>query len=158
MPSTYLALLRGINVGGHGKLPMRELVRLCEAAGCTNVKTYIQSGNVVFTATPEIAAALPSHIPFPTLIRTADEIAAVVQGNPYPPEHSYVTFLFESPGKLPGALPPEAMSVSGLHIFLYLPNGVADSKLAAAMTRMGTTRNWRTVTKLHQLMVDLAEK
>ncbi len=147
-------MLRGINVGGHGKLPMKELVRLCENAGCTNVRTYIQSGNVVFTATPDVAAALPSHLPFPALLRTAGEIEAVVQGNPYPPEHSYVTFLFAPPGPLPVPDPPEACTLSGLHLYVYLPNGVGTSKFAAKLPTTGTTRNWRTVLRLHSLLTE----
>ncbi len=134
---------------------MAELVRLCEAAGCTNVRTYIQSGNVLFNAEPAVAAALPSRLPFPALIRTAAELDAVVAGNPYPPEHSHVAFLFEPPSTpLPVAHPPEALTLSGLHVYLYLPNGVGRSKLAAASPKGGTMRNWRTVTKLHELMAD----
>jgi uncharacterized protein (DUF1697 family) len=152
MPSTYLALLRGINVGGRTSLPMAELVRLCEAAGCTGVQTYIQSGNVLFNAEPAVAAALPGLLPFPTLIRTATELDAVIAGNPYPPEHSHVTFLFAPAPPLPLPQPPEALTANGLHLYLYLPNGVGRSKLAAAMPKLGTTRNWRTVTKLRQLM------
>ncbi len=155
MPSTYLALLRGINVGGHGKLPMAELTRLCEAAGCENVRTYIQSGNVVFTATPAVAAALPSLLPAPTLLRTQAQLADLIANNPYPPEHSHVNFLFEPPTKLPTAVAPEAFTVSGLHLYIYLPNGLGSSKLAASLTRQGTTRNWRTVTKLHEMMTAL---
>ena len=152
MPSTYLALLRGINVGGHGKLPMAELTRLCAAAGCENVRTYIQSGNVIFTATPTIAAALPSLLPVPTLLRTQAQLADLIASNPYPPEHSHITFLFKPPSKLPIAVAPEAYTIFGLHFFVYLPNGVGRSKLAAAVPREGTTRNWRTVVKLHEMM------
>jgi len=153
MPSTYLALLRGINVGGHGKLSMVELTRLCTAAGCENVRTYIQSGNVIFTATPANAAALPALLPAPTLLRTHAELAGLIAHNPYPPEHSHVVFLFEPPTKLPVAVAPEAFTVYGLHLYLHLPNGVGNSKLAASLTRQGTARNWRTVTMLYEMML-----
>ena len=144
MPPTYLALLRGINVGGHGKLPTAELTRLCTAAGFENVRTYIQSGNVIFTATPAIAA---------TLLRTQAELADLIAQTPYPPEQAYVNFLLQPPTKLPRAVAPEAFTVYGLHLYLHLPNGVGNSKLAASLTRQGTARNWRTVTKLHEMML-----
>lgn len=135
---------------------MKELVRLCEAAGCRNVQTYIQSGNVIFTAEPHIAAALPAQLPFPTLLRTPAELDAVIAANPYPPEHSHVVFLFEPPAlPLPVAHPPEAITADGLHLYLYLPHGVGRSKLAAASPQGGTMRNWRTVTKLRELMAGL---
>jgi uncharacterized protein (DUF1697 family) len=151
-PSRYLALLRGINVGGRGKLAMAELVRLCEGAGCTKVRTYIQSGNVVFEATPAVAAALPAHLPVPAIVYPAAEMDTVVAGNPYPPEHSYVTFLFAPPERLPEPVPPEAWTLAGLHLYLFLPNGVAESKLAARLPANTTTRNWRTVLRLQAML------
>ncbi len=132
---------------------MAELARLCSAAGCENVRTYIQSGNVLFTATPAVAAALPALLPAPTLLRTQAELADLIAHNPYPPEHSHVVFLFEPPTKLPTAVVPEAFTLYGLHLYLHLPNGMGRSKLATMLPKTGTARNWRTVTKLYEMML-----
>ena len=107
----YVALLRGINVGGRNKLPMRELAAMFVEAGCEDVRTYIQSGNVVFRADPSLADGLSARITtviaashgyqIPVVIRTAADLARVVRGNPLladgaDPTKLYVGFLAEA--------------------------------------------------------------
>jgi len=170
----YIALLRGVNVGGNKKLPMKSLAALCEGHGCTSVQTYIQSGNVVFKAAAKTAAAFPRALKeqikkdfgFETtiILRTADEMRAVTQNNPYlkpgvDTKFLHVTFLADEPNltevvKLnPLCQGDEAFSLRGKEIFLYLPNGAGRSKMAAyafdkVLHTIGSTRNWQTVSKL----------
>jgi Protein of unknown function (DUF1697) len=106
---TYIALLRAVNVGGTGKLPMAELEAMCVAAGFAAVKTYIASGNVVFSTKLSAAkakAALEKRLqeyagkPVGVIIRTADEMAAVLKANPFPkapPSFTVAIFLDDSP-------------------------------------------------------------
>src|ERR1700677_3262694 len=104
----YLALLRGINVGGKHKLPMKDLAALLEGLGCSRVRTYIQSGNAVFEAPAAVAAGLPRGLhaailkkagfEAPVVLRSAAQIAAVLKANPFlaknlDPEHLHVGFL-----------------------------------------------------------------
>src|SRR6266536_1343745 len=105
----YIALLRGINVGGHNKVPMAALRDTCESIGCTDVATYIQSGNVVLTspldagklrATLESAIAEQIGVSPVVVIRTDKQLAGVVAGNPFPeanPDHLHVAFLGGTP-------------------------------------------------------------
>jgi uncharacterized protein (DUF1697 family) len=89
---THVALLRAINVGGRNALPMKDLVALCEAEGCRDVATYIQSGNVVFNATAAVAKKVPealrraiaahAKLDVPVIVRDAAALAAVMRGNP----------------------------------------------------------------------------
>jgi uncharacterized protein (DUF1697 family) len=167
-----------VNVGGKNKLPMKDLVEIFVGAGCHEVRTYIQSGNVLFAAGPKIAAGLPALVTArieedfgyrtPVVMRTADQLAAVVAGNPFlasgvAEETLHVLFLADTPipsriaALDPGRSPPDAFIVRGGEVFLHLPNGVADTKLTNAYfdSRLATTstgRNWRTVTKLLELI------
>ena len=166
------ALLRGINVGGHGKLPMADLRAMAEGCGFSDVATYIQSGNLVFASgkkPPAAARALveaiaeQSHVTTTVMIRTAAELAAVVADSPFlargeDPDHLHVVFLGpkDTPplsDDLPAFAPDEAIVV-GSEIHLFTPNGLGRSKLAAKLgsTRVGTARNWRTVTKLLEMV------
>jgi uncharacterized protein (DUF1697 family) len=180
MPATYLALLRGINVGGKNKLPMRDLIAMFVDAGCNNVRTYIQSGNVVFDADPDAPARLPGLVAAaiadrfgyrtPVILRTAEQVGRVVSGNPFlragaPEETLHVMFLANQPAPDriaaldPDRSPPDAFHVRGAEVYLKLPNGVADSKLTNAYfdSKLGTTstgRNWRTVTKLLDMIMN----
>jgi uncharacterized protein (DUF1697 family) len=173
----FVGLLRGINVGGKNKLPMKDLVAAFEASGCANVKTYIQSGNVVFDATPAVAARLPTELParilsmhglsVPLVLRSKDEIARVTTTNPYPSRTVddklfYVFFLADAPSpeavaKLdPNRSPGDAFTVVDKHVYVVVPNGAADSKLTNAwfdkqLGTVSTARNWRTVEKLIEL-------
>lgn len=174
MATTYLALLRGINVGGKNKLPMKELRELFAAAGCQDVRTYIQSGNVLFRASREVAAMLPDTIRagiqerfglrVPVVLRTVAEMEAVIRENPYPDEdagsrHLHVVFLADRPDESrvaqldPDRSPPDTFVVRGKEIYLHLPNGAAETKLTnayfdAKLGTISTGRNWRTVNTL----------
>ena len=176
----HIALLRAINVGGTKKLLMAELRAMFEAAGCADVRTYIQSGNVVFRAEPELAERIPKLIEaeitaakgfqVPVVTRTAAELDAVVRGNPFlqagaDPVHLHVGFLAEQPGAPqvadldPNRSPSDAFDVRGREVYLHFPNGTARSKLTVDYfdRTLGTTitiRNWRTVGKLHDMAGD----
>lgn len=170
----YGALLRGINVGGRAKVPMAALRAVCEDLGCTDVRTYLQSGNVVLGSTKRPAAlrdaleqAVDAEIGVPAkiVVRIHAQLQAVVDGQPYTaddPRHLAVGFL----GAKPSAdgltavadidLPPDEFTVDGEHVYFSYPNGQGRSKLAAYPfeKRLGvpmTVRNWRTVTNLLEL-------
>lgn len=175
--STQVALLRGINVGGKNKLPMADLAAVFVAAGCRNVRTYIQSGNVVFDAPPKLAAALPGVITAaiqrqfgfesPVIIRTAAEMRAVAAANPLlrpgvDTKMLHVVFLADAPRPTdvarldPNRSPGDVFEVHVREVYLHLPNGVADSKLTnryfdSTLRTVSTARNWATVLKLVEL-------
>lgn len=178
MSTTYLALLRGINVGGKNKLPMKDLRDLFLAAGCRDAQTYIQSGNVIFAADPDVIASLPAVMATgiaerfgyrtPIVLRTVAQLGDVVAHNPYiaagaDPETLHVLFLADRPQTQrvaaldPDRSPPDAFIVRGQEIYLQLPNGAARTKLTngyfdAKLATISTGRNWRTVTTLFELM------
>ncbi len=173
----FVALLRGINVGGANRLPMRELQALLGALGCREVRTYIQSGNAVFVAPTEQAAQLPgliseaigarSGLAVPVVLRRAAELAAVAEDNPFlgagaDPCSLHVLFLAEAPDAAavarldPDRSPPDAFVVRGREVYLCCPDGLARSKLTNAYfdRALGTTstgRNWRTVLTLVEM-------
>jgi uncharacterized protein (DUF1697 family) len=165
MPASiaYAALLRGINVGGV-KLVMTDLARLCADEGFDGVKTYIASGNVVFTSTKKETAvrdalqrALAAHMgkPVPVLVRTAAELAATVAANPFPGvagNRLLVFFLPDPPPKnvLAGVMSPdgEELAIRGRELFVHYPNGMGRSKLKVPLWNVGTSRNLNTVAKL----------
>ena len=176
-----IALLRGINVGGKNKLPMKELAALFVAAGCGDVRTYIQSGNVVFRVGPTgggeissvISASILDHFGYrvPVVTRTARALQEIVRANPFletgaETDKLHVMFLTEVPdGAQIDALDPERspgdeFAVMGREIYLHCPNGVARSKLTnsyfdARLSTTSTSRNWRTVQKLLELAADV---
>ena len=178
MGTARVALLRGINVGGKNKLPMRDLVALFEEAKCRNVRTLIQSGNVVFTARAKacggLAAGIASKISerfgytTPLILRTADQLRDVIANNPFlTPEANedslHVMFLADRPAPAkvaaldPNRSSPDRFTVRGQDVYLHLPNGVAKTKLSNAWfdSKLGTTstvRNWRTVNRLLAMM------
>ncbi len=178
MSATYVALLRGINVGGKNKLPMNDLLDLFVQAGCRDAQAYIQSGNVIFRADPEVVASLPGVISariaerfgyrVPVLLRTDEEISDVIRHNPFiaagaAEETLHVLFLADRPdaagvdGLDPDRSPPDAFIVRGQEIYLRLPNGAGRTKLTNAyfdtkLATISTGRNWRTVTTLFALM------
>lgn len=162
--TTYIALLRAVNVGGTGKLPMADLRALCEKAGFRDVRTYIASGNVVFTSdltapkalvTLESALAKRLGIATQVLIRTADELEAVITANPFPeaePNQLIVVFLSkEEPlsaideWKIPGR---ERIALVGRELFIHYPDGMGQSKLKVPFADQGTGRNLNTVRAL----------
>jgi uncharacterized protein (DUF1697 family) len=166
----YVALLRAVNVGGTGKLAMSELRALCEQLGFTDVATYIQSGNVVFSSglseqavKGALAGALEQHMgqPVGVLVRTPDELAAVLDGNPFPhadPARVIVLFLDAAPDALGMTLVAEAptpggeqLKLVGRELFVHYPEGQGPSKLKVPFAREGTGRNLNTVRKLLDL-------
>src|SRR5579859_888273 len=149
MAAKYVALLRGINVGGKNRLPMKDLAAMFVAAGCHDVRTYIQSGNVLFTSDPERVAALPGAIAAqiaeragfraPVVIRTLEQLGVVIRDNPYLAEGAaeemlHVYFLADPPtedhiARLdPERSPPDSFAVRGQEVYLRLPNGMARTK------------------------------
>jgi uncharacterized protein (DUF1697 family) len=176
--TTHLALLRGINVGGKNKLPMDVLLEMFIEAGCKDVRTYIQSGNVIFNASKHVSARISDGITTriaerlgyrtPVILRTTEQLRDVACRNPFleagaAQETLYVMFLANTPSALqvekldPNRSPPDAFRVRGQEIYMHLPDGVANSKLTnayfdAKLATTGTSRNWRTVTKLLELM------
>ena len=173
-----VALLRGVNVGGRAKLAMAQLRDVVADCGYAHARTYIQSGNVVFSATGPTAAVarrLGEAISRATgltpevAVRTRRELASVIDRNPFlrrgdDPAHLHVVFLPSGTCATLGAFDPAAYApdqavAGGDEIFLSLPGGVGRSKLAADLARrsaaIGTMRNWRTVTKLLELLGEL---
>lgn len=177
-PMPHVALLRGINVGGKNLLPKAALVDVFTKTGCGNVKTYIQSGNVVFTATQACAKRIPNlvsrriHERFgfgpQVVIRTADELRGVAANNPFVQSGAdrvslYVAFLADTPDRRrvdaldPDRSPGDSFRVVGREIYLCLAIGAAKTKLSnsyfdGALESTCTVRNWRTVLKLVEMV------
>lgn len=167
----YIALFRGINVGGKNILPMKELVGILDGMGYKNIRTYIQSGNVIFQAakgarnkiSKAIAAAILARHGFEAkvlLLEPAD-LQAAIDNNPFPTDDGkalHFFFLDESPGKPDfGQLTAiksksEKFELNNRVFYLYAPDGIGRSKLATGVEKyLGvptTARNWNTVAKL----------
>jgi uncharacterized protein (DUF1697 family) len=160
----YVAFLRAVNVGGTGKLAMSELRAMCESIGCTNVRTYIASGNVVFdsrlgetSVKRKLEECLATYAgkPVGVLIRTGKELAAVLAANPFPsaaPNRTVAIFLDAAP-------PADTLShLSGQHdeevalgtreIYVQYGQGMAHSKLKIPAAKTGSARNMNTVATL----------
>lgn len=164
--TTYIALLRAVNVGGT-KLAMADLKAMCLDAGFTEVRTYIASGNVVFNSKAPAAkvksaleARLLSHAgkPVGVVIRTATELAAVVRANPFPrasQSQAVAIFLDEPPPKdalkHAAGQDREEMRLGAREIFVHYPNGIGRSKLRIPAAKAGTMRNMNTVAKLAEM-------
>jgi uncharacterized protein (DUF1697 family) len=168
----WVALLRGVNVGGKNRLPMKLLAGFFEDAGCQEVRTVGASGNVIFRAGAAVARAAPGLVEAriykecgfssPVVLRSGEELAAVRAGNPFLAEGVeegllHVVFLAEAPAR--GAAleaersPGDRAVVRGREVFLALPNGVSGTRWTSAyvdkaLGTVGTWRNWRTVGKL----------
>ena len=165
--SRYVALLRAVNVGGTGKLPMSELKAMCCGAGFARVETYIASGNVVFeskVAPSGVKAMLEERLrayvgkPVGVVVRTATEMRAILKANPFPkaePKTTYVIFLDKPPA--PDALAQvsgqkdEQLRLGQREIFVHFPGGMGRSKLRIAEAKTGTARNMNTVAKLAEM-------
>jgi uncharacterized protein (DUF1697 family) len=164
--TTYVALLRGINIGPRRRVAMADLRELLASLGYEDVQTYVQSGNAVFRSgskpdVKRIEAELGQDIA--VLIRTAKEMTAVVEGNPFlaggaDPSHLHVTFLDGTPkGSIePPAGASEQIAIAGREAYLHFPDGYGRTKLTNAafekkLSVRATTRNWRTVTTLAEL-------
>jgi uncharacterized protein (DUF1697 family) len=173
---TWIALLRGINVGGKNLLPMKQLVSLLEALGCSDVKTYIQSGNAVFRSDEHDATLLSNTISREIkskhgfqpqiILLTLTEVEKAIAANPFPevehePKTLHLFFL---------AAPPDDPDLNGLEearaeserfellkkvFYLHAPNGIGRSKLAAKAEKLigvpVTARNWRSIQKIVEM-------
>jgi uncharacterized protein (DUF1697 family) len=170
----HIALLRGINVGGKNVLPMKALAAMFADIGCTDVRTYIQSGNVVYRAGTSLAGRVPdlvsraiqktAGLTVPVVTRTSDDLHDVARRNPFlhpgaDPSRLHVMFLADAPTKAriasldPDRSPPDEFAVRGREIYLHCPDGMGKSKLTNAwfdskLATTGTARNWRTVLAL----------
>ncbi|MEE2778069.1 MAG: DUF1697 domain-containing protein [Acidobacteriota bacterium] len=173
--STWIALFRGINVGGHGRLPMKELVRDLEGLGLHDVETYVQSGNAVFSSAvkaPVLAAQIEDVVEKKhgfrprVLVLSDQDFRAAAAANPFPaaeeePKTVHLFFLATACTDPDLAaldrlkLHAEQYLLTGSVFYLHTPKGYASSKLAARVERSlgvpATARNWRTVTKLLEL-------
>lgn len=163
----YIALLRAVNVGGTGKLPMADLRAVCSDAGFARVETYIASGNVVFeskAAPSRVKAELEARLlayagkPVGVVLRTASEMVAVLKANPFPeaePKYTYAIFLDHRPPRdaLDHAVgqSDEEMRLGDREIFVHYGSGMGRSKLRIPEARTGTARNMNTVAKLAEL-------
>jgi len=177
----WIALFRGINVGGHAPLPMKTLPALMEKCGCTDARTYIQSGNVVFRSSVKSAETLATRISKAVLaahkheprvfLLTQKEFEKALAANPYKKaadEHPQYLHLFFLDGKPPKPdlekleslqANGEEFTLKGEVFYLHTPNGFGTSKLAArAMSGLGvdgTARNWRTCKTLGEMAAEL---
>ncbi len=175
---TYIALLRGVNVGGHNQIRMAALKKLCEDLGCQAVETYVNSGNVVFRSSEEDGAALTRHLQAglheslgldaPILIREPQDLARILTSNPFlsgqehDPTKLHVMFLFgpADPARLAALVKPpqceEEYAVGEQEIYLFYPNGLGRATLGKVLTErklgvLTTTRNWNTVNALYRM-------
>ena len=168
---TFIALLRGVNVGGN-ILKMARLRELCATLGVNNPRTYVQSGNIVFKAqgsashwaeTLERKLAGESRLPVSVIVRTAAEMSAVLAGNPFLKENGIdtarvaVMFLQHAPAKPALKIGSERFQCAGKEIYLHCPDGFANAKLYTldkVLTQKTTTRNWNTITKLCEMSAE----
>ena len=172
---THISLLRGINVGGNKKIRMADLKALYESLGFSHVSTYVQSGNLIFDADSTDAPALIARIEaaiaerfgfdVTVLLRTADDLRRILDGNPFPglePTKLHVLFLSAAPdfGRAEALTVPtgdgEEWVLAGQEIYLHYPNGSGRSKMTGAFFERrlgvaGSARNWNSVNALHEL-------
>jgi uncharacterized protein (DUF1697 family) len=174
---TYIALLRGINVSGHKMIKMDELKRVMGTSNFSNIRTYIQSGNIIFETEKQDSAFLEKQIggiifnnfgfSVPVVIRSRDELEKIHKKNPFlgkrnePVEKLHVTLLSEEPDllnlkKIEGSsFLPDEFIISGKEVYLFCPNGYGRTKLTNTffenkLKLTATTRNWKTIeTLLH---------
>lgn len=174
-PSARIALLRGINVGGHNKVAMSDLRKLCEGLGLADVKSVLQSGNLVFCSDRKTDTELESLLEKETakrlgvsadyIVRSGAELARVVARNPFAkeakddPSHLLVMFLKSAPktknvDELRAAIKGrETVANDGKQLYIVYPDGIGRSKLTGTLIERilgtkGTARNWNTVLKL----------
>ena len=175
---TYVALLRSVNVAGHGRLAMAELAQSFRALGYDNVTTFIQTGNVIFTTAKKSPSRIVVDIEQQlardfgsspaVILRTPAELRAVLAASPFPargadPSRHHVTFMATPPDatRLAEFTPPasrnDELVVVGREIYVHTPDGYHETKLTGSLLerKLGvitTTRNWNTVTKLGALL------
>jgi uncharacterized protein (DUF1697 family) len=160
----FIVLLRAVNVGGTGKLPMDVLKSICVEEGFSRVQTFIASGNVVFQtkmSEKKVKAALEARLashagkPVGVLVRTRDELAAVLNSNPFqaePPNRTVAIFLDKpaTTGDLADARGrrDEELRLGTREIYVFYRSGLADTRLRIPAAAAGTARNMNTVAKL----------
>jgi len=174
----YICMLRGINVGPHKRMKMEKLRASCQELGFQQVKTYIQSGNVILQAAKLSPAALSKKVEeriasdfgfsVDVMSRNREEMNKIIQGNPLLKEEGidrtklHVTFLSDVPTaaalkKLQElTMPPDRACCLGKEIYFYFPNGVSGSSLwkhplDRVLSVTGTMRNWNTVNNLYEM-------
>lgn len=178
---TYISILRGINVGGHRKVKMDALKRLCADLKFENIRTYIQSGNIIFQSkiedTNEISKIIKTNIKnvfgfdVPVITLTQTELEIIINSNPFlkdktkEPEFFHITFLSEKPSKQKIELLKQVdlkndkYEVIDKAIYLYCPDSYSNSKLTNGFleTKLkvtATTRNWKTTNKIFNLTIE----
>ena len=168
---SFIALLRAVNVGGTGKLPMGDLKTICEELGFDAVRTYIASGNIVFTsrkAEAAVKSALEKRLatyagkPVGVLVRSAAEMAQVASDNPFPkaaPNRTMAVFLDRAPpadtlASVRGQK-DEQLKLGRREIYVHYGEGMAKSKLVIPAARLGTARNINTVATLAKMAAEL---
>lgn len=164
----YVVLLRAVNVGGTGKLPMADLRTLCTEAGFSEVRTYIASGNVVLSS-PESSEKVQSIMedrlldyagkPVGVFVRTARQMQAIASNNPFPdtpPNKTAVVFLDHPPATdardQAVGVDQEEIRLGEREIYIYYPDGMGRSKLRIPDAQVGTARNLNTVAKLVEMV------
>ena len=169
--TSFVGLLRGINVGGAGKLAMADLRALCEAAGFTSVRSYIASGNVVFTSDgseQEVKDALEIRLrdhlgkPVGVAVRTVTEMMDILARTPFqdtPGDRVMAIFLdhITSPGLLDGVTgraDDEEIRLGHREIYVMYGHGMGKSKLRIPAATAGTARNMNTITKLAEMAAE----
>ncbi len=173
--STYIALFRGINIGGKNLLPMKTLVPSLEEMGCSGIQTYIQSGNVVLewegesaeSLARDISSAIQKQFGFEprVVLLTADELEQAIANNPFPTDNGKVLsffFLDEIPAHADFEkmdeikIASEAYKLHDKVFYFCAPDGFGRSKLAANAEKLlgvpATARNWNTVNKLREMV------
>jgi uncharacterized protein (DUF1697 family) len=167
----FAALLRAVNVGGTGKLPMSDLKNICEELGFGAVRTYIASGNVVFSSRKSeaaIKAALEKRLEIyagksvGVLVRSVAEMAQILADNPFPkaaPNRTMAVFLDRAPpaDTLTGirGQRDEEIKLGRREIYIHYPDGMGTSKLVIAAAKTGTARNMNTVATLAKMAGEL---
>jgi uncharacterized protein (DUF1697 family) len=165
--TNYIVLLRAVNVGGTGKLPMTELAAMCERAGFSKVKTYIASGNVVFQSAKsesqvkklmETVLADYAGKPVGVMVRTVAEMAAVLAANPFPDRANNLTHAFFLDAAPPADTVEKVTNRNGeeirlgtREIYVFYPDGAGQSKLKIPAAKAATARNINTVAKLAEM-------
>jgi uncharacterized protein (DUF1697 family) len=181
--NTIISILRGINVSGKNKIPMVELKAMYEGLKFKNVITYIQSGNVIFSASESDSKTLSKKIEqgilkkfgfnVPVITRSIDEIQAAIKKNPFLKEKGieleklHVTFLEDSPAAdtlkkvLEYNYEPDTFTIVGKEVYLHCPNGYGNTKLTNTFFEnklkvRATTRNWRTTNELLRIASEIS--
>jgi uncharacterized protein (DUF1697 family) len=168
--TVYVALLRAVNVGGTGKLPMSDLKSMCSDLGFACVETYIASGNVVFASKASAArvkASLEARLldyagkRVGVVVRNAAEMQRVLEANPFPqspPNFTYAIFLDAPPPRdaieRATGVKDEEMRLGAREIYVYYASGMGRSKLRIPAAKSGTARNMNTVAKLAEMAAE----